>query len=320
MPVTNADLLSDDLLALWLVENAPIKIPFFQAWSWQQVAGKSLIYPRTTALAPAVMMTACGTVDEQLPDLSQAEMVFVDYATRYTICASDLDRYRNPLLLQAILFAVAKRRILYSYAAQLDSAGVLAAPGLPDLCAAGQLVDMGGLGLTLDCLDDAYERITAGTGRPTLIMSHSRSLRTYRKLCRDAGFKAERAAFKWYNPASRRMEDGSVDAFNGTPWLANDLCNADGTGTERTYFMVVGDDGKASPTRGVTGIVPAHLGSEMFIKRTVPALLPGPIQPDAGPGEDTFVTMPAGIAVGSQGALSIIQNYTTVASCGGGGG
>lgn len=313
MPVTNADLLSDDLLALWLVENAPIKIPFFQAWSWQQVAGKSLIYPRTTALAPASVMADCATVLEQLPDISQAEMTFLDYVTRWQACASDLDRYRNPKLLQAIMFATAKRRILYAYAQQLDSFGSVVGPGLPDLCAPGQLVDMGGLALTLDCLDDAYERITAGTGRPTLIMSHSRSLRTYRKLCRDSGLVPERVPFMLYNPASRRMEDGSVDAFNGTPWLANDLCNADGLGTERTYFMVVGDDGKSGPTRGVTGIVPAHLGPEMFIKRTVPALLP-----NDGPGEDTFVSMPAGIALGSQGALSIIQNYTTAASCGGG--
>ncbi|MCC7509103.1 MAG: hypothetical protein IT464_06985 [Planctomycetes bacterium] len=313
MPVTNADLLSDDLLALWLVENAPIKIPFFQAWAWQQVAGKSLIYPRTTTLSPAGVMADCATVLEQLPDISQAEMTFLDYVTRWQACASDLDRYRNPQLLQDIMFAAAKRRILYAYAQQLDSFGSAVGPGLPDLCAAGQLVDMAGGALTLACLDDAYERITAGTGRPTLIMSHSRSLRTYRKLCRDAGFKPERVPFMLYNPASRRMEDDTVDAFNGTPWLANDLCNAAGIGTERTYFMVVGDDGKAGPTRGVTGIVPAHMGREMFIKRTVPALLP-----NDGPGEDTFVTMPAGIAVGSQGALSIIQNYTTAASCGGG--
>lgn len=106
-----------------------------------------------------------------------------------------------------------------------------------------------------------------------------------------------------------------MDAFNGTPWLANDMLPGAPGSPERTYFMVVGDDGRAGPTRGVTGIIPAHLGRDPFVVRTVPGIAEfavGQMQP----GEETFVTMPAGLALGSQGALSIIQNYSTVAPCG----
>ncbi|MBE7490899.1 MAG: hypothetical protein HS108_03910 [Planctomycetes bacterium] len=312
MPVTNADLLADDLLALSLVENSPVKIPFFQAWIWQEVAGKSLTYARTPLLAPATEITACANVPEQEAAVSQAGFEFVDFATRYAICASDLDRFRHPQLLQSVFYAIAKRRILYAYAARLGAAtGNPAQGGLRDLADPARVINLAGGALTLPCLDEAYERVTAGTGRPTLIMSHSRSLRTYRNLCRVAGFKPERVPFRWYNPAIGGMQEGSVDALNGTPWLANDML---GSTPERTYFMVVGDDGNAGPTRGVTGIVPAHLGRNMFIKRTVPAIISVEAA-ESQPGEETWVTMPAGLALGSQGALSIIENYTIIGPC-----
>lgn len=319
MPLTNANLLADDLLALWLIENSPIKVPFYQAWAWQSVAGRTLIYPRTTELAQANVIAACTNVGEQEPTVSQAAFDYVEYITRYQICASDLDRFQYPQRLDSVLFALAKRRILYAYAQRMGTAtGNPATGGLPDLVDPARVIDMGGVALTLDCLDQAYELVTAGTGRPTLIMSHSRSLRMYRKLCRDTGIPAERAPWRWYDPAKGAMVDGSVDAFNGTPWLANDKLNEPGeVSEERIFFMVVGDDGGPSPTRGVTGIVPSAIGRDLFVKRTVNAIPdPTPGSADHIAGQDTWVTMPAGLALGSQGALSIIQNFTTVAPCG----
>ncbi len=318
MPLTNADLLADDLLALYLVENSPIKVPFYQAWFWQSVAGKSLLYPRTTALAAATVSSDCQLISEQEPEISQAEFEFLEFITRYQICATDLDRYRHPQLLDRVLYAIAKRRLLYAYAGRIG-AGPGVTGSLRDLIdGTSQVLDLSGGALTLDCLDEAYEVVTAGTGRPTLIMSHSRSLRTYRKLCRDAGFSAERVPWSWYDPAKGHDVQGSVDAFNGTPWLANDMMSQ-GTdpGEQRIAFMMMGDDSGQGPTRGVTGIIPAAVGRELFVKRTVNAL------PDPGgsvqhvPGEDTWVSMPAGLALGSQGALSMIENYTTVAPCSG---
>lgn len=314
MPVTNANLLADDLLARWVVENSPIKVPFFQAWFWQTVAGKSLIYPRTTELAQAPVITTCGAPSEQLPTLSQVEFAFKEFITHYSICSVDLDRFQHPNNLDATLYALAKVRLLYAYATLLGDD----LQGLPSLVSPTRLISRGGGALTLDCLDQAYELVTAGTGRPTLIMSHSRALRTYRSLCR-ASHRPERAPWMWYDPAKGRMVPGSVNAFNGTVWLANDWLNKDGTGTERIFFMVVGDDGGPGPTRGVTGIVPGTVGRDMFVKRTVQGILDpnggGPGVPAMQAGLDVWVSMPAGLALGSQGALSIIENFTTVAPC-----
>ena len=86
--------------------------------------------------------------------------------------------------------------------------------------------------------------------------------------------------------------------------------------------MVMGDDGGPGPTRGVTGIVPGAVGRAMFAKRTVQGIFSpsggGPGTPAMQPGLDVWVSMPAGLALGSQGALSIIQNFARVESCGGG--
>lgn len=79
--------------------------------------------------------------------------------------------------------------------------------------------------------------------------------------------------------------------------------------------MVTGDDGGPAPFRGVTGIMPSARRRHPFVKRQVEAVSNAP-DADFSPGIDTWVTMPAGFAVGSQGALSIIQNYATVANCG----
>lgn len=269
-------------------------------------------------LAAATKVSDCSLVDEQVPTISEAEFALQEFITRYKICTFDLDSYQFPNQLETVLYALAKRRLLYAYATFIADSNQ--SGSLVGICDAARVVNMAGAALTLDCLDDAYERVTAGTGRPTLIMSHSRSLRTYRSLCRAAGIY-QRVPWRWYDPARGRMVEGSVDAFNGTPWLANDFVNAGADPTEeRTFFMVMGDDGGQGPTRGVTGIVPAAQGRNLFNRRRIEGVFAadaGAGAPDMLPGVDTWVSMPAGLALGSQGALSIIENYTTVASCGG---
>ena len=320
MPLSNASLLGDDLLARWLIENSPVKVPFFQAWAWQSVTGNPLKYSRSSALNAAQQVEECSFVGEQLPTVSNASFSIQEFITRYQICTYDLDTYQHPNQLETAMYALAKRRLLYGYATFIADPSHSAS--LVSICDPARRISMGGLALTLDCLDEAYELVTAGTGRPTLIMSHSRSLRTYRSLCRAAGICQPRIPWRWYDPAKGRMVEGSVDAFNGTPWLANDWINELAEPVnERVFFMVMGDDGGAGPTRGVTGIIPAAQGRNLFNRRVVQGIIDpnggGPGAADMKPGTDTWVSMPAGLALGSQGALSIIENYTTVASCGG---
>ena len=185
--------------------------------------------------------------------------------------------------------------------------------------------------LTLDCLDHAYQLVTANEGRPTLIMSSTRGLRLYQKLCRDKGYDAPKMPWPWYNPATGRMEQRLVTEFNGTPWLVNGLMVSESSATaadQRIWFMVLGDDAGQGPTRGVTGIIPSHRAGNLFVKRatngsvisslnlevpSVPYI--AAIDVPVLPVTDTWVSFPAGLAVGSQGALSLIHNFAAPADC-----
>ncbi len=317
MSLSNAFLLGDSPVARWLVENSPVAIPFLDYWAWQGIDGQSLTCPRGTELTPAAVKSDCTEVTEALPTVSQTTFGLLDFIARYALFGADLDRVQFPTQLDAALYAIAKRQVLYAYAQWI----VNTATGLVTLCDASRIVDMAAGALTLDCLDDAYERVVAGTGRPTLIMSSKKGLRTYRSLCRAAGFKPEREPWTWYYPDKRRMGPGSVDSFNGTPWLVNDFINKSGLDGEYIYFMVTGDDRGRGPTRGVTGILPRQQMGNPFNKRVVQGIFDpnagGPGSPGMLPGIDVWVSMPASVAVGSQGALSIIRNFTTVADCGG---
>jgi hypothetical protein len=309
MTLIGADALAEDQLGRWLVENSPVKIPFIQAWAWQNILGKQLEYARVPQQPPGSDL-ACAAIADSSPDeVETAPFATSDFVVRYQICFEDLDRYTYPNQLDATMYALAKRRLLYSYAAYLDTDDGLKG-------AVSRIVNAGGV-LTLSCLDEAYELITAGSGRPTLIMSHSAGLRMYRELCRNAGLVPERVPHPWYYPDKGRKAPGTVDAFNGTPWLANDMMEADfgGTPSNRIYFMLMGDDGGQGPTRGVTGILPHGRGRNLFVKRDTNGVASGG---GALPVKDTWVTMPSGVAVGSQGALSMLENFALPAACGGG--
>jgi hypothetical protein len=207
---------------------------------------------------------------------------------------------------------------------------------LLDIIGANQSVNLGGGGnpLTLDCMDHAYNLVTANNGRPTHIMTSSRGLRTYQSLCRAAGYEPPKVPWNWYDPALKRMVPGEAPSFNGTPILINDMMVSAGSTAEadqRIYFMALGDDGNAGPGRGVVGFVPEARKHSMFVRReTMGFPEVNPITFTVPPaGEDVtleptanlksektvWVSFPAGLAIGSQGALSMVHNFAPVSDC-----
>ena len=92
-------------------------------------------------------------------------------------------------------------------------------------------------------------------------------------------------------------------SLHGTPWYLNDLIETRVVGQARVsniYFMVLGDHGQPGPGHGVTGIIPEPKAGTMFERRATQ---------ETG-GSTIFVdwTWPAGIAMGSKSALSILQD------------
>lgn len=102
-----------------------------------------------------------------------------------------------------------------------------------------------------------------------------------------------------------------VTEFNGTPMLVNGMMASDASSTaavQRMWFMALGDDGKSGSTRGVTGIIPGARVGNMFVRRYADGTI-NSREPELQPRRDVFVSFPAGIAVGSQGELSLIQSF-----------
>ncbi|MBX3460936.1 MAG: hypothetical protein KF696_13385 [Planctomycetes bacterium] len=102
------------------------------------------------------------------------------------------------------------------------------------------------------------------------------------------------------------------------PWLINDkMFQGDNPLQRRIYFMVMGDDSGPGPTRGVVRIMPRNLVSRPYIKRVTNGV-PNFADQNITMTKDIWMSMAAGLALGSQGALSILQNFAHVGECAGG--
>src|SRR5690606_24530008 len=111
------------------------------AWVWQFIRGKSLIYPRTPELTLAQIRENCNVVPEFNPTISRAEFVFADYIGHYSICGADLDRFQHPNQLRALMDAIVKRQLMYTYA--FDIVDPSNPRSLVNLCAPERVVNMG---------------------------------------------------------------------------------------------------------------------------------------------------------------------------------
>ena len=334
MTLANANLLAQDVVARWIIENSPKKLQIAKIWPFMGVPGGAQLYNRWNVPIGNAARLSDGTAVSPVEDddeLEQQSFSMFEFITRYQINTRDLDLFHQPTDPEAASYALALRRLLYGYFAWLD--GEDGTQGLIPSIPAGQTIDRGGSNpLTLEALDEAFHLVSANDGKPTVIMSGTRALRTYAKLCRDKGYDVPMIPWQWYNPGTGGMEESWVESFNGVPWLINGVAAGDASATaalQRIYFMAMGDDGQAGPTRGVTGIVPEDLRDSMFIKRQthgVPVNQEQIIQVDAVPEElhiqptidvqtimDTWVSWPVGVAIGSQGAISLIHNFTVVA-------
>ena len=286
------------------------------------VAGGSLKYAReTSALTLGTQVGDCSPIGDSSDSPTEVEFIIRDFMTRYSICFADQDRYRHPNNLDATEYALAIRKLLYAYFEFLDN--VSSAGSLWNIMDASRRIDMGGLNpLTLDCLNQAFNLVVENDGRPTVIMASTRTLRAYQSLCYAAGYEPPKVEFDWYNPAKRRMEKGWAPAFNGVPIMINDQmasAASEDPVAQRIWFLALGDDGKSGPTRGVSGIVPQSLKGSMFVKRETNGIADntgGGLEPQTA--MDVWVSWPVGLSVGSQGAISVIHNFTAISDCTGG--
>jgi len=192
-------------------------------------------------------------------------------------------------------------------------------PSLTGMVGAGQTIAMGGAALTFAAMDQAYNLIKSNQGRPNAIMSNSRAQRTFANLYFGAGAgEPPMVMDTWFDPIRGQVTAG-ITSFKGTPWYINDLIDDLPSTQGIIYFMVLGDDEGPGHERGIVGLVPQDLADTWFIKReangvigTQTIIVPDPgnpitVQLPTLPTLDTWVSWPTGIAMGSQGSLSILS-------------
>jgi len=319
MPVGNPQFLNSIPVARWAVELAPSKLQVAKVWPFQGVAGRQLDYAQVPELTPGNELEPCAPVPDASSTIQQGQFQFSWLVTRYRVCHSDEDRFQTPLSSEEAQYPLAIRALNYGFFGGLDAAAGSTPLALRTYIGPDRTVDAGGAPLSFNCISDAYHRVDANDGRPTVIMSATPSMRAYENLCRNAGFEPPKMPWTWYNPATGRTQQSVVTAFNGTPWLINDRMEGKfnpASAAQRIYFMVLGDDRGSGPTRGVTAIVPNRVRHDMFVKRVIPAaydIAGGNTEPIAA--TDVFISWAVGIAVGSPAAISVLQNFQSAPVC-----
>lgn len=255
------------------------------------------------------------------PDISTAvapvRFGMVEYVARVPVCNADQDIYQHPNNVEENSIIVAEVQNWYGFYGRMDLlTGNPALGGLPDLVAPSRVVNMGGAPLSFPCLTRAFHLVTANSGKPSVIMSNARSLESYENLSRLSGLNLETMPWRWYCPATRSWKGGVVPSFNGVPWLINDEMNPGLLPADRRiWFMVLGDDGGKGPTRGLTRLVPSGMAQRPFVLRMTNGV-PDFANQTVNMTKDIWLSMPAGLALGSQGALSLLTNFEHVGECG----
>jgi hypothetical protein len=284
----------------------------------QGVNGGFLVYPRVPAIKPAQVVDPCQPADDISTAATGVRFGMVEYVARVPVCMANQDIFQHPTDIVSANVTLGEIQGWYGYYGRMDIAtGSPTFGGLPDLVAPSRTVNMGGAPLSFPCLSRAYHLVTANNGKPCVIMSNARSLESYENLCRLNGQNLEYMPWRWYCPAARTWHEERIPSFNGTPWLINDEMNPGLLPADRRiWFIVLGDDGGKGPTRGLTRIVPAGMEHSPFVVRMTNGV-PDFVNQTVNMTKDIWVSMPAGLALGTQGALSLLSNFEHVGECAG---
>lgn len=320
--------LTQDQLAKWLIEDMPYRIQIARIFPFMGIQGGKISYARTPALEAVAdindMATILGeggtsgiAVQTADPAASNATFTLGELATRYKIEYSSMDRFKYPNNLDAVESALAIRRLTYMFYRKLDLATTGNPgdfPSLSDMCAAGQRFNSAAApnaAARIDELQKAYSLITSNNGRPNAIMCNSRAYRWIMAAYYGVGTNPEYVPYEWTDPIKGKVTV-PLASINGTPIFINDMVATDDSAPEfytRIYFMVLGDACESGPVRGITGIVPGPLKDTLFIRRESTE----PASATSTSLINVDYTFPVAIAMGSSGALSILDQVDVAA-------
>ena len=318
----NAQLLANDALAKWLIEDFPFRIQLSSIFPFLPVAGDSFRYATTGLLNPGSTLGQCDTISEdtkQPNDLNRVHR-FAEIATHFRVSYKAQDIFSSNVNDQvAVQMALAVRELLYKFWVLFESGDALVNPdefdGLLRLVDPSNTIDLQGRALTLEDLDRARERVRANDGRCVVIFTSSIGKRAINASHYVRGFKPDSEEMEFTSPdGTAKFEQ--VLKFDGAPVYINDLnqiyeCNDNNTGTPIPSEKISRLNDNEPPLATNIWFFSLGPGSLHGIKpeKAQNIITRSTILADAS----TLVyhlAMPVGIALGSAAALSVIKNVT----------
>ncbi|SER06347.1 hypothetical protein SAMN05421690_100728 [Nitrosomonas sp. Nm51] len=322
----NAQLLSNDVLAKWLIEDFPFRIQLSSIFPFLSVSGHSLRYATTGPLIPGAAIGQNDTIPEDTKQPADPNRVhrFAEIATHFRVSYKAQDIFSSNVNDQvAVQMALAVRELLYRFWILFERGDTSTNPeefdGLLRLVNPDNTIDLQGRALTLEDLDSAKELVRANDGRCIVIFTSSIGKRAINASHYVRGLR----------PASEEMEftcpDGTtkfehVLKFDGAPVYINDLnqifeCSHNQVGAAIPPERVLALNGTEPPLATNIWFFSLGPGSLHGIKpeKAQSIITRSTILADAS----TLVyhlAMPVGIALGSSAALSVIR-HATIPGC-----
>lgn len=317
---SNAQLLSNDQLAKWLLEDFPFRIQLSTVFPFLSVAGNALRYATTGPLSGGVTIGYCNAIPEntQQPQDSNRTYRFAEIATQFRVCYHAQDIFSSNVNDQvAVQMALAVRILLYKFWTLFESGDASdnadEFDGLLKLVDPANVVDLKFRELTLEDLERAKELVRANDGRHALILTSSIGKRAIHAAHWNRGITPA------YEEISAPTPDGTlrmqqVLKFDGAPVYINDLNQVYECGGKRSGNLL-----SPEKTLKLDGFDPP-LATNIWFCVLGPGNLHG-IMPEKARNiivrstmladASTLVyhtMMPVGIALGNVSALSVIKN------------
>jgi hypothetical protein len=317
-----ARLLSNDVLAKWLLEDFPYRIQLAPVFPFLPVTGDALRYATTGPLPPAVTVGQCGPIPEDTKQPKDSNRVhsMAEIATHFRVCYKAQDIFSSNVNDQvAVQMALAVRELLYKFWILFESGDASTNPdefdGLNRLVDPANVLDLQGRELRLEDLDLAKQRVRANDGRCLVAFTSGPGDRAIRAAHYVRGLAPH------YQNLELRCPDGrsknvQVLTFDGAPIYINDL-------NQVVQWDEVGPGAPIAPEHALRldGFDPL-LATNIWFFVLGPGNLHG-IMPEKarniiarstiladGSTLVYHVILPAGMARGSAGAISVIKNAT----------
>ncbi len=225
----NARLLSNDVLAKWLLEDFPYRIQLAPVFPFLPIAGDALRYASTGPLAPAATIGPCAPIPEDTKRPNDPNRVhrLALLATHFRVCYTAQDIFSSNVNDQvAVQMALAVRELLYQFWTLFERGDASANPdefdGLRRLVDPANVIDLQGRELRLEDLDRAKQCVRTDDGRHVTIFTSGLGDRIVRAAHYVRGLAPHYMDMEFPCP------DGlgktvQVLSFDGAPVYVNDL-------------------------------------------------------------------------------------------------